>query len=133
MKLNREIITVILFFLLLTFCTSALLNTVNVSRRMSQITEEAISMTDGGKPDKNNLALLDAKINELSDGWMKYEPIVSTYSRHDELERVSSAVKKLRPLYDSGQYDELYLTLHETDDALDHLRKTELPTIANIL
>ena len=73
MKLNREIITVILFFLLLTFCTSALLNTVNVSRRMSQITEEAISMTDGGKPDKNNLALLDAKINELSDGWMKYD------------------------------------------------------------
>ena len=133
MKLNSEIITVILFFLLLTFCTSALLNTVNVSRRMSQITEEAISMTDGGKPDKNNLALLDAKITELSDSWMKYEPIVSTYSRHDELERVSSAVKKLRPLYDSGQYDELYLTLHETDDALDHLRKTELPTIANIL
>lgn len=133
MKYTREIITVILFFALLTFCTSALLNTVNVSRRMSKLTNEAISMTDGVTPDEVRIKELDSKLHELSDTWMKYEPIVSTYSRHDELERVSTAVKKLRPLFDSGKYDALYLTLHETDDALDHLKKTELPTIANIL
>lgn len=133
MKYTREIITVILFFALLTFCTSALLNTVNVSRRMSKLTNEAISMTDGVTPDEGRIKELDSKLHELSDTWMKYEPIVSTYSRHDELERVSTAVKKLRPLFDSGKYDALYLTLHETDDALDHLKKTELPTIANIL
>ena len=133
MKYSREVITVLLFLLLLIFCSSALLNTTRVSGRMSQITQEAISMTDRGNPDKQNIVRLDAKIKELSDCWEKYEPIVSTYSRHDELERVSSAVKKLRPLYDSRKYNELFLTLHETNDALDHLRSTELPTIANIL
>ena len=131
--MNRERITVILFLLLMTFCTAALLNTVSVSRRMSDITNEAISMSDGGRPDAKNARRLDAKIDELSGFWKKYEPVVSTYSRHDELERVSSAVRRLRPLYDSGKVDELFLTLHETDDALDHLKKTELPTIANIL
>ena len=131
--MNRERITVILFLLLMTFCTAALLNTVSVSRRMSDITNEAISMSDGGRPDAKNARRLDAKIDELSGFWKKYEPVVSTYSRHDELERVSSAVRRLRPLYDSGKFDELFLTLHETDDALDHLKKTELPTIANIL
>ena len=131
--MNRERITVILFLLLMTFCTAALLNTVSVSRRMSDITNEAISMSDGGRPDAKNARRLDAKIDELSGFWKKYEPVVSTYSRHDELERVSSAVRRLRPLYDSGKFDELFLTLHETDDALDHLIKTELPTIANIL
>ena len=131
--MNRERITVILFLLLMTFCTAALLNTISVSRRMSDITNEAISMSDGGRPDAKNARRLDAKIDELSGFWKKYEPVVSTYSRHDELERVSSAVRRLRPLYDSGKFDELFLTLHETDDALDHLNKTELPTIANIL
>ena len=131
--MNRERITVILFLLLMTFCTAALLNTVSVSRRMSDITNEAISMSDGGRPDAKNARRLDAKIDELSGFWKKYEPVVSTYSRHDELERVSSAVQRLRPLYDSGKFGELFLTLHETHDALEHLRKTELPTVANIL
>lgn len=131
--MNRERVTVILFLLLMLFCTSALLNTVSVSRRMSDITNQAISMSDGGQPDAKNIKKLDAQIDQLSDFWQKNEPVVSTYSRHDELERVSSAVRRLRPLYDSGKFDELYLTLHETDDALDHLRKTELPSIANIL
>ena len=131
--MNRERVTVILFLLLMIFCTSALLGTVRVSRRMSDITDEAVSMSDGGKPDSENIQKLDAKIDELFRCWEKYEPIVSTYSRHDELERVSSAVRRLRPLYDSGQFDELFLTLNETGDALDHLRKTEMPSLANIL
>lgn len=131
--MKREAITVILFLLLMTFCTAALLNTLNVSRRMSRVTNEAISMTDGGKPDSENTERLGAKLDEISRHWERYEPLISTYSRHDELERVSSAVKRLRPLYDSGKFGELFLTLHETDDALEHLRKTELPTVANIL
>lgn len=133
MKLSRESITVILFLLILTVCTAALTNTQRVSRKMTRITKEAVFLTDGGTPDVQSLEKLDEIIDELSRSWDRYEPIVSTYSRHDELERVSSAVRRLRPLYDSGRFGELYLTLHETGDALDHLRKTELPTIANIL
>ena len=72
-------------------------------------------------------------IESITTTWQTYEPVVSTYSRHDEVERVSSAVRKLRPLCDSGQFDELYMTLHEISDALDHLKSTEMPSIANIL
>ena len=133
MKISREGITVMLFIFLLTFCAAALLHTVSVSRRMSGMTNEALSLIDAGDSEPKDLEQLDAKIDEISRSWKEYEPVVSTYSRHDELERVSSAVRKLRPLYDSGKYGELYLTLHETDDALDHLRTTELPTVANIL
>ncbi len=131
--MNRERISVVLFLLLIIFCTSALLGTVRVSRRMTDITNQAISMSDMGRTDAKSIEKLDAKIDELSQFWQKYEPVVSTYSRHDELERVSSAVQRLRPLYDSGKFGELFLTLHETHDALEHLRKTELPTVANIL
>ncbi len=133
MKISREGITVMLFIFLLTFCAAALLHTVSVSRRMSGMTNEALSLIDAGDSEPKDLEQLDAKIDEISRSWKEYEPVVSTYSRHDELERVSSAVRKLRPLYDSGKYGELYLTLHETDDALDHLRTTELPSVANIL
>ena len=131
--MNRERITVMLFLLLIAFCTAALQCTVSVSRGMSDITDEAISLTDGGKPDPASVDKLSGKLDELSRYWKKYEPIVSTYSRHDELERVSSAVQRLRPLYDGGSYEELFLTLHETSDALEHLKKTEMPTLANIL
>ena len=133
MKISREGITVMLFIFLLTFCAAALMHTVSVSRRMSGMTNEALSLIDAGDSEPKDLEQLDAKIDEISRSWKEYEPVVSTYSRHDELERVSSAVRKLRPLYDSGKYGELYLTLHETDDALDHLRTTELPSVANIL
>lgn len=133
MKISREGITVMLFIFLLTFCAAALLHTVSVSRRMSGMTNEALSLIDAGDSEPKDLEQLDAKIDEISRSWKEYEPVVSTYSRHDESERVSSAVRRLRPLFDSGKFGELYLTLHETDDALDHLRTTELPTVANIL
>lgn len=136
--MNRERISVFLFLLLIAFCTASLLNTVRVSSRMSVITDQAIDLAaaeagEGGEPDAQGREKLEVKIDEIIRCWQKYEPVISTYSRHDELERVSSAVRKLRPLYESGKYDQLFLTLHETNDALDHLRSTELPTAANIL
>ncbi len=133
MKINREGITVMLFLLLLICCTAALVNTLRVSRGMSRLTNEAIALSAGGNPGTESLEQLGDKIDEIARCWGRYEPVVSTYSRHDESERVSSAVRRLRPLFDSGKFGELYLTLHETDDALDHLRTTELPTVANIL
>ena len=133
MKMNRERITIVLLLALLAFCGWALNNTVTVSREMSTLTDEAISMTDMGRADPDSFDALGEKLGEISRRWEECEPVVSTYSRHDELERVSSAVRKLRPLYESKKPRELYLTLNETRAALDHLKKTELPTIANIL
>ena len=131
--MNRGRITAIISMLLAVFCTAALVNTWNVSRNMARVTDEALALAAEGRPDEAGVAQLEQKIRQLSDDWEEFAPIVSTYSRHDELERVTSAVRRLRPLFVSGKYDELYLTLNETRDALDHLRDTELPTISNIL
>ena len=131
--MNRARITAIICVFLAAFCSAALINTVNASRELSRLTGEALALTNGGSPAEEELDALGDKISELSRAWEQCQPVISTYSRHDELERVSSAVRRLRPLLRSRKFDELYLTLHETGDALEHLRSTELPTISNIL
>ena len=134
--MNREKITAILALLVAALCGASLFTTVHVCRRMSALTEEAIasSYVMLYEPDgKNDLEALLAKSDSIREVWEAYEPIVSTYSRHNEVERVSKAVQKLRPLLECKRTDEVYATLHEIHDALEHLKKTELPSAANIL
>lgn len=131
--MNREKITLILCLLLTALCSAALLTTIHVRDSMVSLTDKALALdVQDNIPNMQKDEILPL-IDGIANGWQKYEPIVSTYSRHDEVERVSSAVRRLRPLCDSGQFDELYMALHEISDSLDHLRSTELPTIANIL
>ena len=85
--MNRERITVLICLVLVTFCAAALTNTVQVSRRMTVITDEALALNGKSGPEKENLTKLDRKISEIDRNWEKYAPVVSTYSRHDELER----------------------------------------------
>ncbi len=131
-NLSRETITLILCLLLITFCSAAMLTTLHVRDSMAELTGKALTL-DVREGHSSGAEQLMPCIDRIILQWGKYEPVVSTYSRHDELERISSAVQRLRPLYDSRQFDELYLTLHELSDALDHFKSTELPTVANIL
>ncbi len=132
MKLNREKITILLCLLLIALCSTALLTTVHVRDNMAKLTDKALAV-NVSDDHPACAAEIQPLIESITTTWQTYEPVVSTYSRHDEVERVSSAVRKLRPLCDSGQFDELYMTLHEISDALDHLKSTEMPSIANIL
>ena len=133
MKMNREKITLLLVALLLLFCTLTLRGTRRVHDKMSALAAQAQAF---GLSDDINAETAEAfapMIDRLNQEWERCEPIVSTYSRHDEVERVSENIRKLRALYDNGELTELNITLSELGDSLDHLLQTELPTIANIL
>ena len=133
MKMNREKITLLLVALLLLFCTLTLRGTRRVHDKMSALAAQAQAF---GLSDDINAETAEAfapMIDRLNQEWERCEPMVSTYSRHDEVERVSENIRKLRALYDNGELTELNITLSELGDSLDHLLQTELPTIANIL
>lgn len=122
MKMNRVKITLFLLVFLFGFCTFALLNTRHIGRQM----EGLVTRTQEVKID-------EPAIKRIESQWEKYEPILDIYSRHDEVERISQSIDKLRPLYDVGQYEDLKVALDEITDALEHLIHTETPTISNIL
>lgn len=67
MKMNRERITIVLLLALLAFCGWALYNTVTVSREMSTLTDEAISMTDMGRADPDSFDALGQKLEKYPD------------------------------------------------------------------
>ena len=132
MKLNREKITILLCLLLIALCSTALLTTVHVRDNMAKLTDKALAV-NVSDDHPACAAEIQPLIESITTNWQTYEPVVSTYSRHDEVERVSSAVRKLRPLCDAGRYAELRLTLCQIQASLDHLLDTELPTVSNIL
>ena len=131
--MNRAKISLLLLTLLLGFCTFALVNTRRTHARMQEMVRQtlALEMVDG-MPDGESVSLV-RHIDRLRDAWESDSRIVSVYSRHDEVERVSEDIQKLRPLCDTAQYTELRLTLCQIQASLDHLLDTELPTFSNIL
>ncbi len=133
MKKGREKITIILCLLLAVLCSSSALVTRHVKSSMLQLAEQAIAMDIRDDIPDSEAEKIKPILQSIVTRWETYEPIISTYSRHDEAERVTSAVQKLRPLWDTRQFTELHMTLHELSDALEHLQKTESPSIANIL
>ena len=122
MKLDRAKIAIALMAFLLGFSTFALLNTRHVGKEMTALVS---GMRDTPPTTKD--------ITRLEREWSRYEPVLDLYSRHDEVERISQAIEKLRPLYDTGQLDDFEVSLDEVTHALEHLVHTEMPTISNIL
>lgn len=133
MKINRIKTTLFLSVLLIGFCTFALLNTRHIGRQMKKLVHKAqeVSITDVS--DEDMAKSISPLIYDIKDSWEKYETILDTYSRHDEVERISECIDKLNPLYKTHRYTELNISLQQVSDALDHLVETETPTISNIL
>lgn len=131
--MNREKITLLLCALLIGFCSFALVNTHHTHRLMQAMIGQTLAIEiQDDMPDEQVIRLAH-EIDKLCRAWETSSPMISTYSRHDEVERVSEDMQKLRPLCDAGQYTELRLTLCRIQASLDHLLDTELPTWANIL
>ncbi len=131
--MNRAKITLLLCALLIGFCTFALVNTHRTHHRMQDMVRQTLAIEIKDDMPDEQVIRLAHEIDRLSRAWESSSRIVSIYSRHDEVERVSEDMQKLRPLYDAGQYTELRLTLCRIQASLDHLLDTELPTWANIL
>lgn len=75
----------------------------------------------------------DAAALELfEEQWSKYEKILSCYIRHTEIEDIGRSVEILKTIY--KQDNELFeIECSRIISASEHLKRTELPLLSNIL
>ena len=75
----------------------------------------------------------DAETLELfEEQWSKYEKILSCYIRHSEIEDISRSVEILKTIYNQDR--ELFeIECSRIISAAQHLKRTELPLLSNIL
>lgn len=133
MKMNRLKIVGWLTVFLIIFCTAALTNTWYTRKKMNSLVKKAQSVSISDNSSEEDIARIKPLLDDIERTWDKYESRVATYSRHDEVERVTQEIEWLQPLYDNGYYSQLNVKLVGIDEALDHLLKTETPSLANIL
>ncbi len=133
MKINRLKIIVWLGAFLIVFCTAALVSTWYAQKEMHSIVEEARAVSISDMSSAEDIERIKPMLKKIKNEWEKYRPLVSTYSRHDEVERVTEEIEWLDPLYDNGYYSQLNIKLVGINEALDHLMETETPSLANIL
>lgn len=73
-----------------------------------------------------------ADLELFEEQWRKYEKILSCYIRHTEIEDISRSVEILKTIY--KQDNELFeIECSRIISASEHLKRTELPLLSNIL
>lgn len=133
MKMNRLKVIAWLAAFLVIFCSAALACTWYAQKQMRSIVDEARAVSISDTSSEEDVKRIKPMLEKIDTEWEKYRPIVSTYSRHDEVERVTEEIEWIRPLYDNGYYSQLNVKLVGINEALEHLMETETPSIANIL
>lgn len=133
MKINRAKTTLFLFVFLIGFCTFALLNTRHISGQMKDLVRRAQSVSMSDESPDNDSESIAHMIDDIQSAWKRYEPVLDIYSSHNEVEQISESVNNLQAFYDTHQYNQLNVSLYKITEALEHLVKTEMPTIDNIL
>lgn len=132
MKMNRLKVIAWLTAFLIVFCSVTLLSTWHVRKQMRSLVEKARTVNINDNSSSEDIERIKPMLDKIEETWSKYEPTVSMYSRHDEIERVTEEIEWLKPLYDNGYYTQLNVKLVGINDALDHLLQTEQPSLANI-
>lgn len=133
MKLNRIKTAIFLFAFLISFCTFALMNTRRTAEHMETLVRQAQALDIRDESSETTVQTIAPLLDKIQKEWQHHEPILDLYSRHDEVERISQSVEKLQPLYHTQQYTDLNTALYEITNALEHLMKTEVPSMENIL
>lgn len=133
MKLNRIKTACFLLAFLIAFCTFALMNTRRTAQHMEALVWQAQALDIRDESTETTVQAIAPLLEEIRQEWQCHEPILDLYSRHDEVERISQSVEKLQPLYHTRQYTHLNTALYEITNALEHLMKTEVPSVENIL
>ncbi len=133
MKMNRIKIIAWLTAFIIIFCSGTLICTWYTKKQMHQIVDKALEVSISDTSSQEDIKRIKPMLEKIETQWSKYESIVDTYSRHNDVERVTEEIERIRPLYDNGQYTQLNIKLAGINEALDHLMKNETPSIANIL
>ncbi|MEG0570080.1 MAG: DUF4363 family protein [Oscillospiraceae bacterium] len=73
-----------------------------------------------------------SSITDLSEYWHKKERFLSTFVRHDEIEKVNLSLSKIKKLAEVEMFGELKIELEQIRFFVDHILNRELPTYENI-
>ena len=71
-------------------------------------------------------------IDDLIDAWQKIDKKLSFYMEHNELEKVTLNVNKLKKQLEIKENKDAYQTIAELNYLLDHLEKKQRTRIENI-
>jgi len=120
--MNKRIITaVVILAAIFLLCTTAVISTVVIADRVAETAKQLQNSPDN----QENLKLFEKQ-------WEKYEKILSLYTRHSEIENITSSVKALDSLICTDRLL-FYVECDKIVTAAEHLKNTEIPYIRNIL
>ena len=112
----------------LLLCIGSLCATIAVTSSVSETAQAALQAGESGDTDHAR-ELTD----QLYSQWEQAETVLGAFIRHEELELIGDSISSLPGLLrDDNLHDylrECRMTLHW----LEHVRKTELPGLSNIL
>lgn len=126
--MSRIYIAISLFFLVLIMGLSGLAFINNSTKELIEIFKEVKEAARMEQYDETQ-----DHIEELIKKWNKYEPILSSMIRHEDIDEVGISIFSLIELLKSKDMPSICLLCNKTISKLNYLLETEIPTLKNLL
>ena len=72
------------------------------------------------------------RMNSISDEWNKYEKILSLYIEHEELEKIDTSIVLIKSYISVDNYEDAIPEAKECVFILNHIRRKQKVSIANL-
>lgn len=126
--MSRIYIAISLFFLVLIMGLSGLAFINNSTKELIEIFKEVKEAARMEQYDETQ-----DHIEKLIKKWNKYEPILSSMIRHEDIDEVGISIFSLIELLKSKDMPSICLLCNKTISKLNYLLETEIPTLKNLL
>ncbi len=126
--MKRVWVALVIFLSVLGLCTFGLITTNQLTGAMSERLNEIKSEVKNGNT-STAIALSESAIKE----WHEYHMKMCTYMPHARLESIDQSLATLPPLIASSNgTDQFEAECERASAQIEHLKDTEMPSIANI-
>lgn len=126
--MKRVWVAAAIFVAVLGLCIFGLITTNKLTEDMSGRLNEMKSAEKSGNT-STALALSEAIIKD----WHEYHMKMCMYMPHARLESIDQSLATLPPLISNGATDQFEAECERASAQIEHLKDTELPSLANIL
>lgn len=133
--MKKEMIIVSVILILIIILNIACDKFTNSS--VQSMNEKINELIDTAYIEKNNdleenIKIVNDKNKELDNLWSKYNPKLSLYMEHDELEKVDSSLVGISNYIEVADYDEAIVEMHNCQFLLNHIKEKEVIKITNL-
>ena len=133
MKKEVLIVGIILTIIIFTnaLCQNYLSHAVD---RIDVQLEEMVNLSKKCLKEKNGQEENKAKkyIDDISKEWEKYEKNLSLYVEHEELEKIDTSIVIIKSYINANNYEDTLAKAEECIFVLNHIRKKQQMSIANL-